>query len=902
MDYIQNCNKAICDNIEILSREHRPLLSQNILGQMRNLLDHICVKIYEANGGAMCDKEYQNICNAQAFVWRLGRLHFLKELHDMLQISASHYTFDPDSSERLMLKYYEYLLRIRELMARDFGIHLLHNLEKFPMDTDTSFREFHVAIAEKIETLSMVNAKTYENRFYIEKIKPIFVDGRIYYEVTFTPANDKTSKFDRIIAFTKLDLPSYYAVKLRLVSETISLEGAPMPISVIVGYDVAVRPCEFTNLARIFGYKIPMSVTREYLNLMKFLQLTHLSLTDVMDFNDDDFDWFIETLRQDANTSHLEKLLTICRERIVGRKPGHNVLRYLLRHLPNKVIKRQLFHEPCRIFDGLYLSPQAKPFDRMPYYFSLSQHNPRVSDLLATIPVDGHKHELLARRIKYNCEQEGRLYTDIEELESFGDAEALIREFNDALHPAHAHCTIERYRTYCYIREYENNVYEVISALKDLNNARGVTNYGNTVRAWLSSPLVTIDEDKERVLLSLFADSKVGFIYGAAGTGKSTLINYISHLFSSQSKLYLANTHPAVENLRRRVDAGNAVFMTVAAYLSSQACLLPRDILIIDECSTLSNQDMRAIVQRGNFKLLLLVGDMFQIEAILFGNWFSVAFNAFNGKNCRAVLEKTYRTSNPRLLKVWECVRNVSPDILEFLTKGGFSSRLDNSIFVPADDDEIILTLNYDGLYGINNINKFLQHSNPNEAVQWGVHTYKVGDPVLFNDSYRFSQWLYNNLKGRILDIEVGDDWIDFTVEVATVLNGLEIDGAPFELCEAREANSSVVKFRVQKESDADDDNDREETIVPFQIAYAVSIHKAQGLEYNSVKIVITREAEEQITHNIFYTAITRARDKLKIYWSPETENHVLSSLKQKFNHKDYGILQSKYPCFRKGH
>lgn len=170
MDYIQNCNKAICDNIEILSREHRPLLSQNILGQMRNLLDHICVKIYEANGGAMCDKEYQNICNAQAFVWRLGRLHFLKELHDMLQISASHYTFDPDSSERLMLKYYEYLLRIRELMARDFGIHLLHNLEKFPMDTDTSFREFHVAIAEKIETLSMVNAKTYENRFYIEKL------------------------------------------------------------------------------------------------------------------------------------------------------------------------------------------------------------------------------------------------------------------------------------------------------------------------------------------------------------------------------------------------------------------------------------------------------------------------------------------------------------------------------------------------------------------------------------------------------------------------------------------------------------------------------------------------------------------------------------------------------------
>lgn len=45
------------------------------------------------------------------------------------------------------------------------------------------------------------------------------------------------------------------------------------------------------------------------------------------------------------------------------------------------------------------------------------------------------------------------------------------------------------------------------------------------------------------------------------------------------------------------------------------------------------------------------------------------------------------------------------------------------------------------------------------------------------------------------------------------------------------------------------------DTVVPFQVAYAVSIHKAQGLEYRSVKIVITNETEERITHNIFYTA-----------------------------------------------
>jgi len=75
--------------------------------------------------------------------------------------------------------------------------------------------------------------------------------------------------------------------------------------------------------------------------------------------------------------------------------------------------------------------------------------------------------------------------------------------------------------------------------------------------------------------------------------------------------------------------------------------------------------------------------------------------------------------------------------------------------------------------------------------------------------------------------------------------------------------------------------------MVPFQVAYAVSIHKAQGLEYDSVKVVITNESEERISHNVFYTAITRAKKKLKIYWSPEAQNKILSGLEIKFNKRD---------------
>lgn len=62
-------------------------------------------------------------------------------------------------------------------------------------------------------------------------------------------------------------------------------------------------------------------------------------------------------------------------------------------------------------------------------------------------------------------------------------------------------------------------------------------------------------------------------------------------------------------------------------------------------------------------------------------------------------------------------------------------------------------------------------------------------------------------------------------------------------------------------------------------------------LEYDSVKIVITNESEERITHNILYTAITRAKNKLKIYWSPETEQYVLSQLEIKDVNKDAYLL-----------
>lgn len=58
-------------------------------------------------------------------------------------------------------------------------------------------------------------------------------------------------------------------------------------------------------------------------------------------------------------------------------------------------------------------------------------------------------------------------------------------------------------------------------------------------------------------------------------------------------------------------------------------------------------------------------------------------------------------------------------------------------------------------------------------------------------------------------------------------------------------------------------------------------------------KIVITDEVEELVTHNIFYTAITRAREKLKIYWTPEVEEKITNRIRPQDISKDVGLLKN---------
>ena len=171
-------------------------------------------------------------------------------------------------------------------------------------------------------------------------------------------------------------------------------------------------------------------------------------------------------------------------------------------------------------------------------------------------------------------------------------------------------------------------------------------------------------------------------------------------------KLFLAQTNSAKNNLERKAMAENSTFRTIASHIFRSNEMTEYDLVVVDECSTVSNADLIKVLKETSFELLVLVGDIYQIESIRFGNWFTIA-RQFIPESAVFELTSPYRTDDRSLLEFWGKVRDVKgddDDLAEIISRNGYSTTLDNSLFEYFDNDEIILCLNYDGLYGINNV------------------------------------------------------------------------------------------------------------------------------------------------------------------------------------------------------
>jgi len=825
--------------------------------------------------------DYPDIKTSLEYIKTDNKYLFLRRFHSFLQESRSHYGSSHEGAERLILKYYKYFVKLKNFAKEEYDIDILENIDRFPVNTDKTIQEYCEKIADVLKISRPFVECSRSERFYVKKVKSFVVDGKVYYENTLTPVGDHVSKMDRFIVFSREMIPYYYAINALIFMDEIEIQNKKMPVNVLEDFRVSIRPCELKNFAKFFGASIKIaSNNAEYVGIMNYLSKSGASLTDIALMSDKSYQHVRNIMVARAKTISFVNVLDMCRQLLLGGGPASNTIAYLLATLNNRVLKQQYYHEQNKRLAGLFLQWGCIPFDDMPFASNLIRHMPESSELFGCISIDGREHELLGRYIQTNTKINGKIYTEVADVEAYGDIDDLVKRYNDNVYAGHPGRKIHKFgKDKLYIEDDVKNTEFVIRELL-ARSEKGVVGYEESISAWMMKDEKVDSDEKKDILKNMFKKSQVALVYGAAGTGKTYLINHISQYFDNRKKLYLSNTHPAVENLRRNVTAQNVEFSTVKGFTSKYWKDTEYDILIVDECSMISNLDMKDVLKKINCKLIVLAGDTYQIEAIEFGNWFEMA-KYFVKREAWCELETPYRTKKDDLLLLWKKVRNLDTDITEHIVHYRYSASLDETIFVKRSDDEIILCLNYDGLYGINNINRFLQNNNTNTAYKMGVWTYKVDDPVLFNESDRFAPVLYNNLKGTIVGIEPTEEGVYFSIEIEKAITEWDADDVNLKLLDPMHVGKSVIRFFVSNETDTDEDGQDVETIVPFQVSYATSIHKAQGLEYDSVKVVITEEIDEMISHNIFYTAITRTKNMLKIYWSPESQEKIISGFKK---------------------
>ena len=622
----------------------------------------------------------------------------------------------------------------------------------------------------------------------------------------------------------------------------------------------------------------------EYDALMRFLTETGMDFLEMIDLREIPFSNLLESVYKKAKTSYFKDVLQQLRDNYStgSTRFGRYTIRYLLLNLREDLLERVMpsqFSPQWKCKD-LYLSRKCFPFECNPLASDLADSKTsQISQAkyLARI-VEKEKTEVAVPywSIVKSMQDTGEIYCDLG-----GDlTEQAIQKYNDCLddwEKRQGYEIISDGNVAC-IAAYEASTIFILNKLLELSQIHNKGQKEVNERYLRNCDIAFSDPKKEEALKYAFVNSRVLLVYGAAGTGKTTLIDMISTMLSGRRKLFLTKTHTALQNLQRRINnpGADASFVSINSF-TKRVNLPDYDVIFVDECSTIDNRVMKVFLEKMRpDTFLVLAGDTYQIESIDFGNWFTYAKDIIKTKGSNVELVSTWRTKDPGLIALWNETRNKGALITEKLViDGPFSENIGEGVLYSEIMDEVILCLNYDGKFGLNNMNSYFQNANTETAVVWRDWKYKVGDHILFNDTDRFSL-LYNNLKGRIVKIELFDSRIRFTVDVEIPLTEQDCQNDGIEFIDIID-DVTRIRFDVFDFEEEMADEDRKKAIVPFQLAYAVSIHKAQGLEYRSVKVVIPSSNAEKITHGIFYTAITRAKEKLKIYWSSETMQEVVA-------------------------
>lgn len=884
-------------------------LSKLISGFLRNLSEGILVYLNFDDINAKMT--WENIKLSSSSPKTNKDIATIKQFHADLQISFSHYTRNSEQSQRLLLKYLHFLSWVKEFILRELNREILINLDKFPIDQDPALQPYYQKIQDilsNIRDTNNHNSAKLSQRFYVHSCRPVFIkEGALLYEVSYYKATDSSTPQERLIAYSDYLIPTYYSVKLNIFNEHLGVATDKITVQLIDTHEVSIRPIEINNFGRLLGFHGNIKESDiVFKNVCRELTEKNISLYHTLTSDDLEFKDFISKVQGNNKNSELIEIIERARLLTKGHPPGKIVILYTIFRLRNRIIKHQIARYRGNKLKNVpvphNITSRCYPFEKSPFSSSLVNHNPSYGDLLQILNPDEYAEGILFSRIKRAIDNSRTIYHSIEDFkenhQSSSDLVSIVNSFNNSLdlHTKTNEITIQK--NTLSILNYENHLLGIIDKI---NSRCGDSNYTEFAKRWIDNCpedyLKQFDREKIELLPKIFEDNSVAFIYGPAGTGKSTMINFISNLFRGEKKLFLTYTYPAMNNLISRVASDNQnIFSTIKKFLSSKLVEEKYKIVIIDESSTVDNKTIYDFLREVDSEYILFVGDNYQIESISFGNWFDVCRNNSLSMN-KFELTKIHRANNEELKLLWESVRERKSNIPDRLASLNISNNLTPEIFnnLIISDDSIILSLSYGGLYGINSLNRYFQELNPGRGFTLDYTLYKENDPIIFFETDTFKNTFYNNQKGIIKSIHDEPGIMIFHIEFYSDHFGS--DGYPInkeydfvEVLSPKECKITLLNSEFYtEESEIPNES-------PFRVAYALSIHKAQGLEYKHVNIIINESDSNLIDYKIFYTAITRARESLNFFWSPNTQHKIIESFKayKDISNREIGLLRPR--------
>ena len=76
----------------------------------------------------------------------------------------------------------------------------------------------------------------------------------------------------------------------------------------------------------------------------------------------------------------------------------------------------------------------------------------------------------------------------------------------------------------------------------------------------------------------------------------------------------------------------------------------------------------------------------------------------------------------------------------------------------------------------------------------------------------------------------------------------------------------------------------KKEDIMELDLAYAITIHKSQGSEFNEVLVVLPSEDNRVLCRELLYTAVTRARKRVTVAAEKQVMELALSKRIQRYS------------------